>query len=768
MGSFEFGTKAETLEGIACGRSYTVLPVVRVHRPTSEAEAGAAARRILATLGDRALIVRSSAVGEDSENESHAGQYESVLDVRADGLVDAVQRVFGSYPCSSPLDEVLVQPMADGIVRSGVAMTCDPVTGAAYFVVNYSDGSDTEAVTSGAPTSSWSVVADNVINVPEEAAVVCRALQELISITGHTDLDIEFGQTADGRMVIFQVRKITTVSSKSRSKQRKRLSASIDRALANYAAAQGYAEHFGLGHSLLGVMPDWNPAELIGLKPRPLAYSLYETIITTDSWAVGRTNLGYKNLRSVPLMHQIGGSPFIMVAASLTSLLPAAVDDEVGRQIVSIAQRRLGRHPELHDKIEFEVMPTCYKPSLSSDRWRRRFAEIDDKAWAAFLASLLDMTNRIISTEETTATIHRRAQELDAAIEKTTSGTGSDLLIDALAFLQTARVYGTELFAEVARAAFIATDILSDLERVGVVPVGFLDATVAAASSISTQLVSDHATLPTESFLQRHGHVRPGTYDVTVPRYDAAPESYLDNVVTNVKGADERSAPIGPNPDAIAAHLVEIGYSFTWHRFQSFARAVIALREEVKHSFTKLLSEAMEVLVRCGEIAGLSRDDVSFITVADARLAADFPDQSAKLLAEAVRRNRRQWKRDFDVRLPALIVNERDIVFSQERVAQPTFVTQYRAEADVTVALRDSLRGKIVCIERADPGFDWLFTREIAGFITRFGGENSHMAIRARELKIPAVIGAGNRFDTWAAARRLIIDGGTKTVEVIA
>ena len=26
-------------------------------------------------------------------------------------------------------------------------------------------------------------------------------------------------------------------------------------------------------------MPDWNPAEIIGLNPKPLAYSLYENLL---------------------------------------------------------------------------------------------------------------------------------------------------------------------------------------------------------------------------------------------------------------------------------------------------------------------------------------------------------------------------------------------------------------------------------------------------------------------------------------------------------
>ena len=55
----------------------------------------------------------------------------------------------------------------------------------------------------------------------------------------------------------------------------------------------------------------------------------------------------------------------------------------------------------------------------------------------------------------------------------------------------------------------------------------------------------------------------------------------------------------------------------------------------------------------------------------------------------------------------------------------------------------EDLHGKIVLILNADPGYDWIFTREIAGLITCFGGPNSHMSVRCAELNIPAAIGCG-------------------------
>ena len=52
-------------------------------------------------------------------------------------------------------------------------------------------------------------------------------------------------------------------------------------------------------------------------------------------------------------------------------------------------------------------------------------------------------------------------------------------------------------------------------------------------------------------------------------------------------------------------------------------------------------------------------------------------------------------------------------------------------------------KNNIILIENADPGFDFLFGLGIKGLITRYGGVNSHMAIRCLEENIPACIGIG-------------------------
>ena len=80
----------------------------------------------------------------------------------------------------------------------------------------------------------------------------------------------------------------------------------------------------------------------------------------------------------------------------------------------------------------------------------------------------------------------------------------------------------------------------------------------------------------------------------------------------------------------------------------------------------------------------------------------------------------------------------------------------------------EEMRDKILLIPSADPGYDWIFSHDIKGFITMYGGANSHMAIRAGELSILAVVGVGAKdFEKYKKAQMLEIDAGGKLVRIL-
>jgi pyruvate,water dikinase len=91
----------------------------------------------IAGLGPGPFAVRSSGVTEDGADHSFAGIYESVLDVSADELATATERVLSSAraaraegyePGRNGHMAVLVQRMV-APVAAGVALTADPISG---------------------------------------------------------------------------------------------------------------------------------------------------------------------------------------------------------------------------------------------------------------------------------------------------------------------------------------------------------------------------------------------------------------------------------------------------------------------------------------------------------------------------------------------------------------------------------------------------------------------------------------------------------------
>ena len=119
--------------------------------------------------------------------------------------------------------------------------------------------------------------------------------------------------------------------------------------------------------------------------------------------------------------------------------------------------------------------------------------------------------------------------------------------------------------------------------------------------------------------------------------------------------------------------------------------------------------------------------------------------------------------------LPPVIMGENDVWNFYYPDAEPNFITMKKAQG-ATVVLRDDIgeadiTGKIVLMVCADPGYDWIFLHHIKGFVTMYGGANSHMAIRAGELGIPAVIGVGEkRYEQCRRAWSLEIDAASKTL----
>src|SRR5262249_55587750 len=130
------------------------------------------------------------------------------------------------------------------------------------------------------------------------------------------------------------------------------------------AAAMRPHPHLLGARTLFGIMPDWNPAEVIGLRPRPLALSLYRHLVTNEVWAQQRAAYGYRDVTGAPLLHSFCGLPYTAVRASFNSSPPADLPPAIAGRLVDHYLDRLAVEPALHDKVEFEIVLSCYSLDL--------------------------------------------------------------------------------------------------------------------------------------------------------------------------------------------------------------------------------------------------------------------------------------------------------------------------------------------------------------------------------------------------------------------
>ena len=492
LARFILGTKAESLERLRpLVRRSTIGPQVRCRVSEWSAAPQAVLARVMACFGARALAVRSSSSREDDWTASAAGHFTSILGVapEPDALGRAIDAVIASYGgdggdgggggdrCARCDQQVLIQEMLDPVQLSGVVLTRTLSQGLPYYTINYDDATGhTGCVTGGAGKDLRTVVVHRskaLDGAPEHdprLLSVLQAVRELEELVGHDSLDIEFAVAGDGEVHILQLRPIAVNPAGARGSDEL-----LEEALQLAGAQLDRAQVRGPGlvgrRACFGVMPDWNPAEIIGTCPRRLAESLYRHLITDEVWAVQRAECGYRDVRPNPLMITLAGHPYIDIRLSFNSFIPASLDDRLAGRLVDHYLERLQRYPHLHDKIEFDIAFTC----VAFDFEQRAQEQLHPAGFTAaeiagLRAGLRGITAEIMRRHrEDLERIELLGRRYDALMQERRDPSGPLGPLDrAAALLADCRKYGTLPFAHLARGAFVAMTLLRSLKAVGI------------------------------------------------------------------------------------------------------------------------------------------------------------------------------------------------------------------------------------------------------------------------------------------------------------
>ncbi len=786
--SFEFKSKAETLDLLKDNLTQGIIPKqVFFSVEQWKLDKEKVLQQIKTELHSTLLVVRSSAKNEDSASSSMAGNYKSLLNIRLDNdleIINAINQVSTSYFKDHEMienDLLIVQEQVTDVLLSGVVFTRCNVTSAPYYIINYDDTSGrTDTVTSGNSAQLKTFTYFKYLDtLPSNVHLrnIIKLTQELEHLTKNDALDLEFALNSDG-LYLLQLRPLTNIKEEVYS-----LDKDIHKTILNIkefikANDKKFPNLYGY-KAIFGLMPDWNPAEMIGESPKPLAFSLYKELITDYIWPLSRKELGYRDVGYHPGVVSLGGKPYIDVRLSFNTFLPANLSESTSEKLINFYIDKLINNPELHDKIEFKIVHTCYKVGFEKEEQEMRQNNFSPLQLKEIREALIAFTNDIL--HEKNVSLHHELdlnKELEMRRKKIMQSEISyDIKIAQL--LHDCKYYGTLPFAKLARLAFISTNILESLVENKYLTKEDKNQLFLSLNSVAKEFLHHlhllkNNKITKEEFLETFGHLRPGTYDICSATYKDAFEEYF----TLDKSAYEEEQPeffLDKTTLNILDQALEKSSIFvTAEQFFEFARKSISARETSKFEFTKNLSLILDYSEKYLSEFGFTKEEISFLEISD---ITHFSYTSKSLnyleyLKEKIMLNKEKYLLTKALKMPPLVYMEKSVEYFHQFDNKPNFITDKTIVGDLIYLENNisplDLENKIVLILHADPGYDWIFGHHIKGLITKYGGVASHMSLRCAEFGLPAAIGCGSTiFDYIKTFKKVELNAQTQQIKGI-
>lgn len=709
------------------------------------------------------LVVRSSAIGEDSEAASAAGQYETVLSVtRQEQLLPAISRCLDSYNSPAAVQyrrdrnltedsmAVLIQTQVRGVF-SGVAFSRDPISrqGTAV-VIEALPGNAAQIVsgqvtpesyrvimpeTSAAPqtdrgSAEWLLPDDQKLAVEGTGDVPNRLVQQVAFLARHLEAhfqgipqDVEWSY--DGQTLwLLQTRPITTLLPIWTRKIASEVIPGVIRPLT-----------WSINRPLTcGV---WGKLFAIVLADRATGLDFNETATLHYSHAYFNASLLGEIFRRMGLPPE--SLEFLTRGAKFSKPpLKSTLKNLPG------LFRLLNRELSL-DKDFSKDYVNSFAPALA-ELSHKPSSQLSDKELLDRIDDILDVLHR--------ATYYSILAPLSAALRKAISKVRDDELDNR----DTPEVAALRSLQEL---ALRARAVLESSSEFSVLSSELNQSTLFTALSES----SDGRAILAEfdQLLDRYGYLSEVGTDIAVPTWREEPQPLRDLF-----------AQFCLNPTPLAA---------TAQPKNSKARRLqrrIALKGKVTEVYSRLLAElrwafvALEqrwieagILTAAGDIFYLKFEEVRPLLQASRGSVTDLIIH---------RKARLEQDRQLEA-VPFLVYGDDP--------PEPVGIHQWQAserlqgigaspglvEGRVQIVrnltnIPEISQGTILVVPYTDSGWAALLARA-GGLIAEVGGRLSHGAIVAREYRIPAVMDVHNATNLLRDGQQVRIDGQQGTVEIL-
>ena len=709
------------------------------------------------------LVVRSSAVGEDSEQATAAGQYETVLNVTStDVLQQAIAKVLASYEKSSAVQyrrdrglpedamAVLIQKQIRGVF-SGVAFSRDPITQLSGAVVIEALPGDASQVVSGKVTpeqyrvffaetrlsvasfaTSWVLPDDLELEIEGEGNLPSALIRQVAFLARHLEAryhgipqDIEWSY--DGQMWLLQSRPITTllpiwtrkIAAEVIPGLIRPLTWSINRPLT--CGVWGEIFTVVLGNRALGL--DFNKTATLHYSHAYFNASLLGQIF----WRMG---LPSESLEFLTRGAKFSKPPLGSTLRNLPGLL-----------------RLLGRELSLEKDFERDYQ-YLFAPNLSQ-------VTLDSGLWTP--DSLLERVDSILELLKR-ATYYSIMAPLSASLRQVVL-----------------RVKDTELdntqTPEVASLRSLATLAATAHQLIPELQPGLRQESVfdeLAGSPEGRKILEQF-----DQLLERYGYLSEVGTDIAVPTWKEDPQPVRELFV---QLATAKAGGIEPQSRK--------------ERRGKSKQGLVQVRFDVKGRVTEVYSQLLAQLRWCFVAleqiwlqSGLLSEsgDIFFLEFEEIRRVVEGSDSALlNQLGQLVQRRRSQLKQDSQLdtvpplvygNVPPLSPTFNTSVQPSQQLLQGIGASPGQVEGLVLVlrnlqAVPEIDRETILVVPYTDSGWAPLLARA-GGLIAEVGGRLSHGAIVAREYGIPAVMDIHNATQLLRDGQRLRIDGQQGIVEIL-
>jgi phosphohistidine swiveling domain-containing protein/glycerol-3-phosphate acyltransferase PlsY len=709
------------------------------------------------------VVVRSSAVGEDTLTASAAGQYVSVTEVDSPAALDqAIAVCLNAYNSSRAIRyresrglpdgkmTVLVQPHVTGEF-SGVAFSRDPVAQAGDAVIIEALPGDASQVVSGQIT-------------PERYQVIVKAL------TGEADswqppADLDFSFSGQGKTPTALVRQV----------------AHLARHLENRFHGIPQDIEWTFDGEQLWVLQSRPITTLMPIWTRKIAAEVIPGVIRPLTWSINRplTCGVWGELFTTVLKDRAANIDFSQTAtlhyahAYFNATLLGDIFERMGLPPESLEfltrGAKFSKPPLL---VTLRNLPGLLRLLRQEMTLPKKFAQAKKEF---FTPAQVRWQAQPLS-ELSPAEIAERIEEILSLLERATYFN----ILAPLSLALRQAILGVDL-ATLDNRQSPEVRALDDLKQMAQqvrlsnldLPAGLNANELFAALAAPPE--GQRVLAQLDQFLDDYGYLSEVATDIAVPTWRESPQPVRElfaQYLSQFEGDASRAKAVSEASQKVAG----------WRSQQVQAR--LNLKGQVAEVYNHLLADLRGCFVAL-ENHWLAADylqfqgDIFFLTWDDIRHQLADPSP-ADALSRKIGETKAYWQRQHEQRVPYLVYGQTttDSVPVESAIAPAAGTLQgigaSAGQIEGTICVLERLpdtppeiNGQtILVVPYTDAGWSPLLAR-IGGLISEVGGQLSHGAIIAREYGIPAVMEVADATHRLTSGQRVRIDGRHGTIEIL-